>query len=264
MSGAAGGARRRRPALVIAACLLAALTVLGACSTGNSPDNTRSSGVNGTPTGSDPADPSGGSVSPGDPQSNPQDGSALATITTTPNGTRVNPTAPVTVSATDGTLTSVTMHNGAGKQIPGELVDGGTSWHTTEVLGYGKTYTIEAKAVNGAGVPTTKTTEFTTLSPGNQTMPYINDLYGAGIRNGGTYGVAMVVNVVFDEPITDKANAERALQVTTTRTWTDRGTGSATRTRTGVLRTTTSRAPRWCTTPVATSRPTWFRAGRRC
>jgi lipoprotein-anchoring transpeptidase ErfK/SrfK len=214
-SGATRLTRRRTLLTAAGAAAVAALLALTACSTGG-PSGTHSSGVsdNGTvPAG--PSDPPGSSDPTGSsaPQ---QDGSDLAAIQTSPSGgDSVNPTTPVTVSVSGGKLTSVTMHNGAGKEVTGELATDGSSWHTTEVLGYGKTYTVTAQAVNAAGTPSTKTSEFTTLTPANQTMPYIDDLYGAGIKNGGTYGVAMVVNVVFDEPITHRAAAEKALKVTT-------------------------------------------------
>jgi lipoprotein-anchoring transpeptidase ErfK/SrfK len=206
---------RRRRALLAASAALTALALLGACSTG-SPSGDQPSATNdpatttATPGGTDPVTPSGSRTSP------VQDGAPLATITTSPSGRSVNPTKPVTVSVADGTLTSVTMRNDAGKPVTGALSSDGTSWQATEVLGYGKTYTITAHAVNASGTPSKKTSHFTTLTPANQTMPYIDDLYGAGIKNNGTYGVAMVINVVFDEQITHKAAAEKALKVTTT------------------------------------------------
>jgi lipoprotein-anchoring transpeptidase ErfK/SrfK len=47
------------------------------------------------------------------------------------------------------------------------------------------------------------------------TMPYLQRLGGYPLGNGATYGVAIIPVVHFDEQITDKAAAERALQVTT-------------------------------------------------
>jgi lipoprotein-anchoring transpeptidase ErfK/SrfK len=83
------------------------------------------------------------------------------------------------------------------------------------VLGYGKTYRVTAKGVDEHGATVTKTAHVRTVTPGNMTMPYINDLYGSAIQNHGTYGVGMVAVVHFDEAV-DRAKAERALQVTTT------------------------------------------------
>lgn len=137
-------------------------------------------------------------------------------FTASSDGKTISPATPVTIGVANGTLTSVTMLNPAGRKVTGALSADATSWHNTEDLGYGKTYRITAVARNADGVLATKKTTVTTVSPDNLTLPYIDDLYGAAIESGGTYGVAMVVNVAFDEQIPDKAAAERALQVTTT------------------------------------------------
>ncbi len=213
-SDAVRAAFRRRSSLVLttAVAVVAALVALTACSTGASPVKTRSSGVSdNTPSGGpSPAAPSGNSQSPS------QDGHPLATITATPSGRGVNPVAPVTVSVAGGTLTSVVMRNGSGKRVTGALAAGNTSWHTTEVLGYGKTYTISASAANAAGTPSHKTSTFSTLTPSNMTMPYLQRIGGYTLTKGATYGVGIVPIVHFDEPITHEAAAERALTVTTT------------------------------------------------
>ena len=127
----------------------------------------------------------------------------------------VNPTAPVKVSAFDGELTSVNLVNPDGKAVSGTMAPDRLSWSATEVLGYGKTYTMTATAANGDGRPVTRSEKFTTLTPGNMTMPYITTTGSAPMQNGATYGVGIVPVVHFDEEITDKATAEKALVVTT-------------------------------------------------
>ncbi len=139
-----------------------------------------------------------------------------AVITTVPTATgAINPVTPVTVNVADGRLTSVKMVNPEGKQVAGQLTADGRSWRTTEVLGYSKTYSLSAVAVDGAGRPVQKTAKITTLTPSNMTMPYLNTTAGQSLRQGATYGVGIVPVVHFDEPITDKAAAEKALIVTT-------------------------------------------------
>ena len=142
---------------------------------------------------------------------------ALPAVITVPkaHGKHVNPRTPITVQIADGTLTSVKMRNPEGKQVTGEVSGDGTSWHNTEVLGYGRTYRITAKGRNGDGVRTVKHTKLTTVTPNNMTLPYFNTIYGSSIENDATYGVGMVVAVHFDESIPDKAAAEKALTVTT-------------------------------------------------
>lgn len=139
---------------------------------------------------------------------------APAVITTTPAGHPISPATPVNVDIDHGTLTDVRMVNSAGKHVRGEIDPGGTAWHNTEVLGYSKTYRITAHGVSEDGTPVVKHAEVTTLTPYNMTMPYLDDIYGHAVEDGGTYGVGMVVRVHFDEPVNEK-KAERTLQVTT-------------------------------------------------
>jgi lipoprotein-anchoring transpeptidase ErfK/SrfK len=190
------------------AALLAAVAALSACTTG---------GAGADPSTHTPTVTGHAGSGTATPSSTPtQDGAPLAVVTAAPAGQAVNPITPVTVSVAGGTLSSVTLVNPAGKDVTGALSTDNTSWQNSEVLGYGKTYTLTAIAQNAAGTRTVKTQSFTTLVPGNMTMPYLNTEYGVPIANGGTYGVGMIAVVHFDEPITDRAAAERQLQVTTT------------------------------------------------
>jgi lipoprotein-anchoring transpeptidase ErfK/SrfK len=121
----------------------------------------------------------------------------------------------VTVSIANGKLTNVTMTNPSGKTVAGQLSASGTSWQNTEDLGYSRTYTIVADGLGDNGAAVHKTAQVTTLTPGNMTMPYLDDIYGSGLQNGATYGVGMVVRVHFDEVVNHRL-AQQALQVTTT------------------------------------------------
>ena len=137
-----------------------------------------------------------------------------AVVTTSAHGV-ISPATPVTVAIQNGKLTAVTMVNPSGRKVRGAMAPGGTSWHNTEDLGYDKTYRVSAQGVDASGAKITKTTTVRTVSPGNQTMPSILDVYGSSIGTGQTYGIGMIVKVHFDEQV-DEAKAERALQVTTT------------------------------------------------
>jgi lipoprotein-anchoring transpeptidase ErfK/SrfK len=108
------------------------------------------------------------------------------------------------------------MTNPAGKQVTGQLSADASAWHPTEALGYSKKYTITATAVGTDGVSTTKTSSFTTVTPGNFTLPYMQRIGGYALTNGATFGVAIVPVVHFDEQITDEAAAQKALKVTST------------------------------------------------
>lgn len=136
--------------------------------------------------------------------------SVEVTFTPSDGATNISPTDPVTVTATGGTIQSVVMTNPDGKQVKGALAEDTLSWKTAEPLGYDKTYTINVEAVDTAGKTTTKTSRFTTVKPGNMTLPYLRP-----DTNGGTFGIGEPIVVRFDEPIPDRSIAEKALRVTT-------------------------------------------------
>ena len=81
-------------------------------------------------------------------------------------------------------------------------------------LGYGRTYTLTATAVQ-EDQRTERTISFSTVTPGNQTKPTFVSTGGNLLTDGATYGVGMVVVAQFDEPIGDRAAAERSLEVRT-------------------------------------------------
>jgi lipoprotein-anchoring transpeptidase ErfK/SrfK len=65
------------------------------------------------------------------------------------------------------------------------------------------------------GMPSRQTSSFSTVSPDAQAAVYLNTTAGTPIKDGGTYGVGVVVVARFDSPIEDKAAAEQRLKVTT-------------------------------------------------
>ncbi len=116
--------------------------------------------------------------------------------------------SPVTVSAEDGVLGAVTMVNEAGTPLEGKLSPDGLTWSTTEPLGYNKRYTLSAQALGLAGATSQQMT-FQTHSPENLTMPYVLP------NDGEVVGVGQPVAVRFDENITNRLAAQRAITVTT-------------------------------------------------
>jgi lipoprotein-anchoring transpeptidase ErfK/SrfK len=141
---------------------------------------------------------------------------AVLALDPTNGAAAVSPAHPVTVTAGGGTIDGVTLLSSSGASVPGVLSADKTTWTASQPLGYQRSYTLTAKAVNSAGVPATSTAAFNTLKPDNMTQPALNTRGGGTLTNGATYGVGMVVRVHFDEQIKDKAAAERALIVTTT------------------------------------------------
>lgn len=209
-SAALRPARRRRiagRALVPVVLLSVAGLALTACTSTSTDGRANQSPVSQTSADGSPVAPSTPSVSTPAPPS--------AVITTSATSGPINPVTPVTVAVADGRLTSVKLVNPEGRPVSGQLAADGTSWRTTEVLGYSKAYALSAVAVDGQGRPVTKKATIRTLTPGNMTMPYLNTTGGQSLRQGATYGVGIVPVVHFDEPIADKAAAEKALSVTT-------------------------------------------------
>lgn len=128
--------------------------------------------------------------------------------------TRVSPSDPISVSVVDGTLDSVTLTNPDGRQVKGAFDDAKTQWKAAEELGYDKTYTLVVSGTGKDGKPLQESRSFTTVKPGNYTLPYLR-ANPTTLIDGGTFGVGQPIVVWFDEAIGDKAAAERALTVTT-------------------------------------------------
>jgi lipoprotein-anchoring transpeptidase ErfK/SrfK len=171
-----------------------ALTATAACSSKSATWN---------PAGSTGGDPSSAAPAP-----------SSLTLSLAANATDVSPSEPVTVSISGGTLQAVTLTNTDGKQVNGDFDAGKTTWKNSDELGYGKSYTLAVTGTGADGKPQNETRNFTTLKPKNMTLPYLRANVGT-LLNGGTFGVGQVVTVWFDEPITDKAAAEKSLSVTT-------------------------------------------------
>jgi lipoprotein-anchoring transpeptidase ErfK/SrfK len=134
---------------------------------------------------------------------------ATVAITPTTGSGKVSPGDPVVVKATGGTLSAVSLTNAAGKQVSGTLSGDKKTWTSSEKLGYDKKYAVSATATNPDGKKAAAKSSFTTVKPGNFTLPYLQN------GNGKTYGVGEPIMVHFDEKIPDKAAAEKALKVTT-------------------------------------------------
>ncbi len=127
--------------------------------------------------------------------------------------TGVEPLAPVLVQTPDGTFESVTMTNEDGRTIDGIVTPDRHTWKPTGPLGYGRSYTVTATAIGADGTRSDRTTGFTTLTPDNQTAVVFRTTGGGAVSDGGVYGVGLVVVAHFDEPIPDRAAAEKTLTV---------------------------------------------------
>jgi lipoprotein-anchoring transpeptidase ErfK/SrfK len=130
------------------------------------------------------------------------------TASVTDGAVGVTVDAPVTVSAEDGVLGAVTMTDSDGATVNGKLSQDGLRWTTTDQLGYNKKYTLNASSLGLAGMTSSSMT-FQTHSPENLTMPYLLP------NDGEVVGVGQPVAVRFDENITNRLAAEKAISVVT-------------------------------------------------
>jgi lipoprotein-anchoring transpeptidase ErfK/SrfK len=133
------------------------------------------------------------------------------TITPANGATRADPSAGITVTATRGTLTHVTVRT-SGDAVPGQLSRDGTVWHSRWALDVSQAYTVTATATApGHGGTVTATSSFRTLTPRQTFSTEIIEGYGQA------YGVGMPIILYFDQKITNRAAVERALQLTTSK-----------------------------------------------
>jgi lipoprotein-anchoring transpeptidase ErfK/SrfK len=130
------------------------------------------------------------------------------------NAKNVSPATPVTVQIANGQLETVSVTNADGRAVKGEFDAAKGTWTTTEDLGYNKTYKITAVGVGADGQRHESSSSFTTVKPKNFTLPYLRANVGT-LLDGGTFGVGQPIVAWFDEPIKDRAEAERSLSVTT-------------------------------------------------
>ena len=118
--------------------------------------------------------------------------------------TGVEPWDGVTV-ASASKLLEVSMTNEQGREIDSKFNADKTEWTTDEPMGYGRTYTLTAKNVDGK----TSTATFSTIVPDRQATAAVGPL------DGSTVGVAQAVTFRFGVPITDTKAVEDAITIQT-------------------------------------------------
>ena len=182
---------RRRGAASTIAALAAALVVAGGLAACQSDTSTAHRSA--PPSSSAPS-------SPAAPR-------AAVDVVPADSATQVDLDAPVTITATGGTLTAVSVADAKGDALPGAMAASGASWSSAGALAAAATYTVKATAVNSSGKPTTVTTTFTTVTPtkilGTKIAPLENE----------TVGVGMPIVIYFTAPVTDRVAVEKRLSI---------------------------------------------------
>jgi lipoprotein-anchoring transpeptidase ErfK/SrfK len=147
----------------------------------------------------------GGSTASSSPSTTATPAVSLAISPT--NGTAsVAPDTTVTVTATGGPITSVSVKDDSSRTVAGKLSSDGATWRATHLLRPSTTYTVQAVSASG-----TTTSSFATSSA------KITATYHLLTASGSVVGVGMPLGVQFDSPVSDsgKAEVERHLSVTT-------------------------------------------------
>jgi lipoprotein-anchoring transpeptidase ErfK/SrfK len=141
---------------------------------------------------------------------------AALTLSPAVDVSQIRADAPVSVSVSHGTLTSVSLTSGTPGSGPGsgtvagELDAAATSWRNTDPLVPGRSYTLTVKAAGQDGVAVDKVQKFSTKSAAS--------LVSSTLIPGDDWvvGVGMPVIVTFSQSVKNQAAAEAALTVTST------------------------------------------------
>jgi lipoprotein-anchoring transpeptidase ErfK/SrfK len=161
--------------------------------------------------------PSGSGSSSADPSSSAE-ASAGATVSPpavvafspSKGAVKVRPDQQVQVTAQNATLTAVQVRSGKGVALAGELVAGGTAWHSSGVLSPGTSYTVSAQTQAPDGTTGTFSSDFATLRPSSTTSAVLIP------GDDWTVGVGMPVVVQFGRAVKNRDAAVRTLAVSTT------------------------------------------------
>ncbi|MFD5320992.1 Ig-like domain-containing protein [Streptomyces sp. NPDC127098] len=190
----------RRKSLGVAAALLTGVLTLTACSGGgdDSPDESAAA--------------SGGSGQEDADRAAEDANTSAAVISITPDDAadNVGINDDVQVSVEDGTLDSVTMTaTESGTEVTGTISADQTTWLPDAQLERATQYQIDVQASDSEGRAAHETRTFTTVAPENSFIGYFTP------EDGSTVGVGMPVSLNFDKPITNRAEVEAAVEITT-------------------------------------------------
>jgi lipoprotein-anchoring transpeptidase ErfK/SrfK len=145
-------------------------------------------------------------------QSAPIPGSPMRLTITPGSDSPVSPATPITVKADHGTITDVAVTNTSKpKKVAGTLSPDKTTWTSTEALGFGSTYAIDAKGTDSNGKPGEQQGKVSTISPRQQAEPNLIPAPSSVAQSG--VGVGQPIVFSFNQPVKDKAAVEKQLSV---------------------------------------------------
>ncbi|WP_171166446.1 Ig-like domain-containing protein [Streptomyces sp. I05A-00742] len=133
---------------------------------------------------------------------------AVVSIAVKDGATEVRTSGALKVTARKGSLKSVKVTDGKGKEIEGKISGGGSTWEPVAHLAASTKYSVDAIAKDKEGRESAKHASFTTLTPKNTFAGYFTP------EDGSTVGVGMPVSLTFSRGITNPKAVERAVKVT--------------------------------------------------
>lgn len=133
---------------------------------------------------------------------------AVVSIAPKDGASEVATTGALKVSASGGTLTSVTVKDDKGSPVEGSITSDGLGWEPSGHLATSTQYTVDAVAKDAKGRESDKHSTFTTVVPKDSFVGFFTP------EDGSTVGVGMEVYLHFNRPITNKKAVEDGLKVT--------------------------------------------------
>jgi lipoprotein-anchoring transpeptidase ErfK/SrfK len=121
---------------------------------------------------------------------------------------QVNPAAPVSLSVSNGRIEAVTLTTTAGEAVQGTFAKDGSSWSAAGPLKFNTEYSYTYVVTDGAGREKSTTHSFSTVSSTNEADAAIYPLDGMKV------GVGQPLQVIFSEPVVNRAEVEKAIKVT--------------------------------------------------
>ncbi|CAM3163633.1 Putative L,D-transpeptidase LppS precursor [Arthrobacter ulcerisalmonis] len=131
-----------------------------------------------------------------------------ADSTPTNGAKQVNPAAPVTLTVGNGTIERVTLTSTSGEGVEGSIDPAGTGWAATGALKFNTDYSYTYVVKDGAGRETSITHAFSTVSSSHEADAAIYPLDGMKV------GVGQPLQVIFSEPVLNRAAVEKAITIT--------------------------------------------------
>ncbi|MFF2954545.1 Ig-like domain-containing protein [Kitasatospora sp. NPDC057965] len=188
--------RRRVRRSAVALAMGGVLLLTAACNSGD--DKTDAGGESTATAGATGGDAGTGNPAPGQSSAAPKTSAAVLTVEPKDGSQDVAPDGALKVSVANGKLTTVEVTDKEGKPVEGALAADGSGWKPNAALAVGMAYKVNAQATDADGLVAASTTSFTTLTPAKKVSTNDN------IADNATYGVGMIVSVVFNKDIKNK------------------------------------------------------------